>query len=117
MLPKEHHEKEKPSRVDSGLETLVITVIANASGDIDGIGEGDTPVKKVRDMQDLQTCLAAVFKERRNPFDQVILQTSYNLQYSKLMQVVEICTRQRLPNGEKLRKLSFVVIPETKQQK
>jgi hypothetical protein len=34
------------------------------------------------------------------------------LRYDALMSVVDVCTRQRLPNGEKLTKLSFVELPD-----
>jgi hypothetical protein len=41
----------------------------------------------------------------------VLIQVDSRLKYEELMKVVDVCTRQTLPNGEKLTKLSFVELP------
>ena len=41
-------------------------------------------------------------------FEQVVIQVDNRLTYEGLMQVVDVCTRQKLASGEKLTKLSFV---------
>jgi hypothetical protein len=41
----------------------------------------------------------------------VIIQVSDSCRYDALMKVVDICTHQVLPDGQKLSKLSFVEIP------
>jgi hypothetical protein len=50
-------------------------------------------------------------KDPGSPFDQVIIQVDSALRYEELMQVVDVCTRQTLANGQKLSKLSFVELP------
>ena len=52
-----------------------------------------------------------MFSDPANPFDQVIVQVGSNLRYDALMKVMDVCTRQKLPTGEKLSKLSFVEAP------
>jgi hypothetical protein len=54
--------------------------------------------------------LTEVFKSGAG-FDQVIVQVDSRLHYDDLMQIIDVCTRQKLPSGEKLSKLSFVELP------
>ena len=58
------------------------------------------------------TELQQIFADPDNSFEQVIIQVGSNLRYDALMKVVDICTRLKLPNGQKLSKLSFVEVPE-----
>jgi hypothetical protein len=55
--------------------------------------------------------LAAVLSDPGSGFDQVIIQVDSRLYYDALMQVIDVCTRQKLPSGEQLTKLSFVELP------
>ena len=109
------HGKEVAGEVDKkdanvkGVDTLVISVLSN-TGSIDTMGVGETPVPN---LTQLANKLDATFKDANNPFDQVIIQCSAKLRYGELMKVVEICTHQTLPDGKKLGKLSFVMIPDT----
>ena len=59
----------------------------------------------------LDGMLREVFADPGNPFDQVIIQVSDTCRYDALMKVVDVCTRQVLPDGHKLSKLSFVELP------
>jgi biopolymer transport protein ExbD len=52
--------------------------------------------------------LAAVLGSEGSAFDQVIIQVDSRLRYEELMRVVDVCTRQKLPDGRPLTKLSFV---------
>ena len=93
-----------------GVNTLTITVIATPSGGIDSmaIGEGSVGMSLTL----LENTLKDVFrKDSGNPFDQVVIQVGSDLRYSELMSIIDICTRQKLPSGEKLTKLSFVELP------
>jgi biopolymer transport protein ExbD len=94
----------------SGVNTLVISVFADREGPNQlvsyAVGEG-----QVATLGGLDQKLKTVFADEGNPFDQVIIQATSNLTYEKLMEVVEVCTRQTLPNGQKLSKLSFVEVP------
>ena len=56
--------------------------------------------------------MLAAFKDQNSPFEQVIIQSTPKLKYEKLMQIVDICARQKLPDGKSLGKLSFIEIPE-----
>ena len=71
------------------------------------IGEG-----VVATLSGLNHRLRTILGDQASPFDQVVVQVGSGLRYDALMSVIDICTRQRLPSGEKLTKLSFVELPE-----
>lgn len=92
-----------------GVNTLTITVFADpATGDIASLGIGETQVPSIAALDGM---LREVFADPGNPFDQVIIQVSDTCRYDALMKVVDVCTRQVLPDGHKLSKLSFVELP------
>jgi biopolymer transport protein ExbD len=92
-----------------GVNTLTISVFANTkTGAIVSLGVGESEVPGIAA---LNGKLKEVFADPGNPFDQVIIQVSDACRYDELMKVVEICTRQVLPDGQKLSKLSFVEVP------
>jgi hypothetical protein len=56
--------------------------------------------------------LQEIFADKNNSFEQVIVQVGSSLRYGALMKVVDICTRLKLPGGQRLSKLSFVEVPQ-----
>ena len=95
-----------------GLNSLVISVVPNSAGGIGSmaIGEG-----VVATLGGLNERLKTVLSDQASPFDQVVIQVGSGLHYDALMGVVDICTRQKLPNGQKLTKLSFVELADESQ--
>ena len=92
-----------------GVTTLTISVFADSqTGAIKSLGVGETQVPSI---VALNGKLKEVFADPGNPFDQVIIQVSDSCRYDELMKVVDVCTRQVLPDGQKLSKLSFVEVP------
>ena len=92
-----------------GVNTLTISVFADPkTGEIQSLGVGETPVPGIAA---LDGKLKEVFADPGNPFDQVIIQVSDACRYDELMKVVDVCTHQVLPDGQKLSKLSFVELP------
>src|SRR5262245_33310349 len=91
-----------------GLNTLVISAIANPDGGLRQMAVGDTTMGSV---QALERKLSTVLGDPGSGFDQVIVQVDSRLRYDELMQIIDVCTRQKLPNGETLSKLSFVELP------
>jgi biopolymer transport protein ExbD len=88
-----------------GLKTLVITVLPNAEG---GIGQMMVGEDLAGSLNRLNDRLKEIFSNAGTPFDQVVIQAGSDLRYDALMSVIDVCTRQTLPNGEPLSKLSFV---------
>jgi biopolymer transport protein ExbD len=90
--------------VPKAVTTLVVSVYANRDGSLAQLAVGETPVG----ISALDNKLQNVFGDKTNPFDQVIVNVAPDLRYEELMRVIEICTRQKLPDGSRLSKLSFV---------
>jgi biopolymer transport protein ExbD len=94
-----------------GVNTLTVTVFADPkTGLISSLGVLDTMLPSIAA---LEGKLKEYFADPGNPFDQVIVQVSDTCRYDELMRIVDICTRQTLPDGKKLSKLSFVELPSS----
>jgi len=91
-----------------GLNTLVISAFANGDGTLKQLAVGEAVMTS---LPALDRKLAAVLSDPGSGFDQVIIQVDSRLHYDALMQVIDVCTRQKLPSGEQLTKLSFVELP------
>jgi biopolymer transport protein ExbD len=88
-----------------GLKTLIITVIPNDAGGLGHMTVGEDPVTSLTRLNER---LKEIFGNAGTPFDQVVIQVGSDLRYEALMGVIDVCTKQTLPNGEPLSKLSFV---------
>jgi len=91
-----------------GLSTLVVSALANADGSLKQMAVGETPIGG---LTALERKLEDILRDPGSGFDQVIVQVDSRLHYGPLMQVIDVCTRQKLPSGEPLSKLSFVELP------
>ena len=102
---------DDPENTDpvQGLNSLVISVIPNASGGIGSMAIGESPLAT---LTGLDNRLKMVLSDPVSPFDQVVIQVGSGLRYDALMGVIDVCTRQRLPDGRRLTKLSFVELPD-----
>lgn len=98
---------ENPNPLE-GLETLTITLIGTPQGQIQTLAVGESAIASPRTL-DLK--LREIFGDPGQTFEQVVIQVGPLTRYNELMQIVDICTNQKLPNGEKLSKLSFVELP------
>ena len=87
-----------------GLNTLTITVLGTANGSIQSMAVDGA---SVHGLEGLRSRLHVAFGPE-SAFEQVIVQVGSELRYDELMRVVDVCTEQKLPNGEKLSKLSFL---------
>jgi biopolymer transport protein ExbD len=94
----------------AGVESLIISVFASPSGDIDSMAVGEGAVSNLRS---LDARLRTILSDQDSPFEQVILQVSSRLRYQALMDVINVCAEQRRPNGQPLGKLSFVELPDS----
>jgi biopolymer transport protein ExbD len=93
----------------SGLTSLVISVLPNKNGNLGTMAIGE---QAVGNLAALDNQLRAVLTDQASPFEQVIIQVGSGVRYDALMSVVDVCTRQKLPNGQPLTKLSFVELPD-----
>lgn len=91
-----------------GLNTLVITVLSSPGGNIGGLSIGEATVP---DLNAFASRLKTLLSDPGTGFDQVLIQASSDLRYQSLMDVVDVCTRMTLANGQKLMKLGFAEVP------
>jgi biopolymer transport protein ExbD len=96
-----------------GLNTLIITAIANNNGDIRQLAVGETTMSN--SLGALGQKVGQLLGDEGSAFDQVIIQVDSRLTYEALMKVIDVCTQQKLANGEPLSKLSFVELPTAGQ--
>lgn len=107
---------EKPGGNESntnplqGLDTLLITVLGDPSGAISRLAVGDPERGAVSSLAALDERLRSVLAEA-TAFEQVTIQVGASVHYGALMQVIDVCTRQRLANGQKLSKMNMVELP------
>ncbi|WP_254510533.1 ExbD/TolR family protein [Anatilimnocola floriformis] len=93
----------------SGLETLVISAFAKPTGALGQMAIGESQIGST---SALDRRLSEILADPVASFEQVVIQVDNKLNYEGLMQVVDVCTRQKLANGEKLTKLSFIAAGE-----
>jgi biopolymer transport protein ExbD len=98
-------------RVDplADLTTLVIEVL---SGDDGTIGSMEVGGRKVDGLAQLDRRLTRLLADPGLPFQQVTIHVGSGLRYDALMNVIDVCSRQKLPGGAALGKLSFVELPD-----
>ena len=93
----------------TSLNTLIITAIANNNGDIRQLAVGETTMSN--SLGALGQKVGQLLGDEGSAFDQVIIQVDSRLTYEALMKVIDVCTQQKLSNGQPLSKLSFVELP------
>ncbi len=96
--------KEPPK----SMKSLVISAYAQRDGSLAQLAVDET---NVGGLFGLDSKLQIVFAN--TDYDQVIIYVGPDLRYEELMKVIEVCTRQKLRDGSRLSKLSFVEMPST----
>jgi biopolymer transport protein ExbD len=102
-------------------KTLEVSVFADASGEVSSVqvelraafqGPADAS-----NLHKLDQRLHEAFALEGSPFEQVVIRVAPNLRYEELMKVIDVCTRQKMADGQLLRKISFVEMSGTDQAK
>lgn len=94
------------------VETLDLFVMSDHVGLVTAINVGQQTVVAGRltaaSIQQLNTNLRSVFSIQAVPFDRIQLHVDRRLHYEELMKIVDVCTRQTLPDGSQMRQVGFV---------
>jgi biopolymer transport protein ExbD len=97
-------------------KTLEISVYANPKGDVSrvqvGLRVAFTGLADSVNLRKLEKQLHEAFGFAGTPFEQIVVRVSPTLRYEELMKVIDVCTRQKMPDGQTLRKISFVEMSE-----
>lgn len=100
----------------SAAETLTISVLADGEGNVSsvrlGMGTSFSGRATRENLAQLNRQLRDVFSLKTTPYGQVLLQIAPVLKYEELMKVIDVCTRQKLPDGKRLTKISFTELPD-----
>jgi biopolymer transport protein ExbD len=96
----------------AGLEKLDLYIHANSLGEVSQIKVGMRPVVQGRldskGFAALKHHLNEIFEIQAIPFERIQLIVDDRLRYEELMKVIDLCSQQVLPNGEKMQRISFV---------
>ena|ERR1700722_18620057 len=97
-------------------KTLEISAFAGANGDVSrvqvGMHNAFTGPADAANLRKLDKQLHDAFGFAGTPFEQIVVRVAPNLRYEELMKVIDVCTRQKMPDGQTLRKISFVEMSE-----
>jgi biopolymer transport protein ExbD len=55
--------------------------------------------------------LRDIFSSQSEEYDQVVVSVDPGLRFDELMKIVDVCLKQKMPNGQPLSKLSFAEMP------
>ncbi len=111
-------EQQKPAEPSndgvSFITPLDIYIFANDSGSVTQLAVGfrsqtifEGPLTQ-GNLRKLSKVLGAMVDVQQVAFDQVQLVIDNRLRYDDLMKVVDVVTKQKLPNGQPLNKIAFV---------
>jgi len=97
------------------LETLNLFIDSDSGGEVSLIKVGMRPILQGRlnkvSLRRLDDHMKSIFDIQMIPFDRIQLVVDPRLRYEELMKIVDICTRQVLPSGEPMRRVSFIEMP------
>ena len=92
-------------------ETLHLQVMANERGGVRQVILEASPVVQ-GEMNDANTQrldreLQRIFGTKMIAFDRIQIAVERKVRYGELMKVIDVCTRQKTPDGQLMRKVSF----------
>jgi biopolymer transport protein ExbD len=94
------------------LERLELYIDSDSTGQVSQIKVGMRPIVDGRldegGVAALKRHFKEIFEVQEIPFDRIQLIVDDRLHYNELMKIVDICTQQPLPNGEKIQRISFI---------
>ena len=100
------------NNMSSGLETLDLYITSDKNGDVSEIKVGTFSVVRsplnIGALQKLNAHLKSIFEIDEILFDRVQLHTDGRLRYEELMKIIDICTRQILPDGTPMQRVNFM---------
>lgn len=107
--PKENDGSDAGDPV--GLDTLHLQVTANDRGGVNQVILDASPVVQgemdAGNVQRLDRRLQQIFSQKMIGFDRIQIAVERRLRYGELMKVIDVCTRQKTPDGQQMRKISF----------
>src|SRR5579872_7134021 len=85
-------------------KTLEISVFADQKGDVSrvqvGLRVAFTGPADAANLRKLEKQLHDAFGFEGTPFEQIVVRVAPRLRYEELMKVIDVCTRQKMPDGQ-----------------
>jgi biopolymer transport protein ExbD len=102
-------------------KTLEISVFSDAKGAVSKVQVGLRiafvgPADEAN-LHNLDKQMHDAFSFEGSPFEQVVIRFAPALKYEELMKVIDLCMRQKMPDGQTLRKISFVEMSDAAKKK
>ena len=103
---------QSTSIAETGLQ-LTISVHATPEGEIAGVEVGPQTLGAGQTATELINALRGTLKEflANAEFQGISLQVANELNYERMMQVLDVCAHQTLPNGEPMTNISVSALP------
>lgn len=103
----------------SFVETLDLFVKADNTGQVTAVTVGQQEIVSGRlneaAVQQLNAHLRGLFTIQAAPFDRIQVHADRRLHYQELMKIVDVCTRQTLPDGTQMRQIGFTELLDPAQ--
>jgi len=103
---------QSPAEVTTGLQ-LTISVHSTPAGEIAGVEVGPQTLGAGQGPTETINGLRATLREflANAEFEGILLQVSDDLNYERLMQVLDVCSHQTLPTGEPMTNIAIKSLP------
>jgi biopolymer transport protein ExbD len=117
--PIQHMPVEAPHVAQQGLErnlpdtaeTLHLQVVADPTGGVKEVAIEKSAIipgpLAARNLLSLEQRLQIIFGAQHIPYDRVQIEVDGQLHYGELMKIIDVCSHQKLADGETLQKISF----------
>jgi biopolymer transport protein ExbD len=96
------------------METLHLSVTSNDRGDVNDLKVEQNTIVQGRfdeaNSQRLDSKLQSLFAVQHIPFDRIQIAVDGRLRYGELMKIIDVCHRQKLPDGSAMQKISFTEV-------
>ncbi len=98
----------------SDLSTLDLYLMSNDAGTISAIAIGYRNQVAVTGpltpeaLRKLSRALSSILEIQETSYEQIQLVIDRRLHYEDLMKVVDVCTQQKLPNGQTMNRINFI---------
>ena len=98
------------------VNSLDMFVTADTKGQVTSISVGRTQVVTGKltapSVQKLYSSLKAEFGAQATPFERIQLHVDKKLHYEELMKIIDVCTRQTLPDGSAMKQVGFTELKD-----
>jgi biopolymer transport protein ExbD len=126
-VPVTNVQAERPdvaAAADAGgttAKSLEVSVFADSNGEVSstqvGLRQAFQGPADTANLHKLDQKLHEAFAFEGSPFEQIVIRVAPNLRYEELMKVIDVCTRQKMSDGQMLHKISFVEMSGTEPSK